>query len=73
MFDRLNSAEMLCLMRELEVPQTSGAQCVTVSSGHAAWIGGGSSSKKLGFITAVDLDTSTVISQVQTAKLMHKI
>ncbi|XP_037539029.1 leucine-rich repeat serine/threonine-protein kinase 2 [Nematolebias whitei] len=65
-FDRLNSGEMLCLMRELEVPQVFSAQCMSsglTSSGRTAWMGGGSSSKKQGFITAVDLDTGTVTTQ----------
>ncbi|XP_037834279.1 leucine-rich repeat serine/threonine-protein kinase 2 isoform X1 [Kryptolebias marmoratus] len=71
-FDRLNSGETLCLMRELEVSQLFSTQCVTVSSGshgghassgHTAWIGGGSSSKRRGFITAVNLDTNTVTAQ----------
>uniref|UniRef100_A0A8D0ADD8 non-specific serine/threonine protein kinase n=1 Tax=Sander lucioperca TaxID=283035 RepID=A0A8D0ADD8_SANLU len=67
-FDRLNSGEMLCLMRELVVPRAFNAECFTVSSGsrdgpsnrHRAWLGGGSSTQRLGSITAVDLDTSTL-------------
>ncbi|XP_078112651.1 leucine-rich repeat serine/threonine-protein kinase 2 isoform X2 [Sander vitreus] len=70
-FDRLNSGEMLCLMRELVVPRAFNAECFTVSSGsrdgpsnrHRAWLGGGSSTQRLGSITAVDLDTSTVTTQ----------
>ncbi|XP_076588229.1 leucine-rich repeat serine/threonine-protein kinase 2 isoform X2 [Chaetodon auriga] len=70
-FDRLNSAAMLCLMRELVVPRVFNAECFTVSSGsgdgpsngHRAWLGGGSSTQRLGSITAVDLDTSTVTTQ----------
>ncbi|XP_032380161.1 leucine-rich repeat serine/threonine-protein kinase 2 isoform X3 [Etheostoma spectabile] len=70
-FDRLNSGEMLCLMRELVVPRVFNAECFTVSSGsrdgpsnrHRAWLGGGSSTQRLGSITAVDLDTSTVTTQ----------
>ncbi|XP_037622657.1 leucine-rich repeat serine/threonine-protein kinase 2 isoform X2 [Sebastes umbrosus] len=70
-FDRLNSGEMLCLMRELVVPRAFNAECFTVSSGsedgpsssHTAWLGGGSSARRLGSITAVDLDTSTVTTQ----------
>ncbi|XP_029289309.1 LOW QUALITY PROTEIN: leucine-rich repeat serine/threonine-protein kinase 2 [Cottoperca gobio] len=71
-FDRLNSGEMLCLMRELLVPRTFNAECFTVSSGsedgpsdsHTAWVGGGSSTQRRGFITAVDLDTNAVTTQV---------
>ncbi|XP_041794917.1 leucine-rich repeat serine/threonine-protein kinase 2 [Chelmon rostratus] len=70
-FERLNSGEMLCLMRELVVPQAFNAECFTVSSGsadgpsdgHRAWMGGGSSAQRLGSITAVDLDTNTVTTQ----------
>ncbi|KAM9351566.1 leucine-rich repeat serine/threonine-protein kinase 2 [Symphorus nematophorus] len=70
-FDRLNSGEMLCLMRELVVPRAFNAQCFTVSSGstdgpsnsHRAWLGGGSSARRLGFITAVDLDTNAVTTK----------
>ncbi|XP_040893541.1 leucine-rich repeat serine/threonine-protein kinase 2 [Toxotes jaculatrix] len=70
-FDRLNSGEMLCLMRELVVPRAFNAECLAVSSGstdnpsnsHRAWLGGGSSSQRVGSITAVDLDTNTVTTQ----------
>uniref|UniRef100_UPI0037E8F8A3 leucine-rich repeat serine/threonine-protein kinase 2 n=1 Tax=Semicossyphus pulcher TaxID=241346 RepID=UPI0037E8F8A3 len=70
-FDRLNSGAMLCLMRELVVPQAFNAECFTVSSGcsdgpsnsHRAWLGGGSSTRRLGSITDVDLDTNTVTTQ----------
>ncbi|KAE8296735.1 Leucine-rich repeat serine/threonine-protein kinase 2 [Larimichthys crocea] len=70
-FDRLNSGEMLCLMRELVVSRVFNAECFTVStdgsdspsSSHTAWLGGGSSTKRLGSITAVDLDTNTVTTQ----------
>lgn len=78
-FDRLNSGQMLCLMRELLVPRTVNAECVTVSSGggdepsdsHRAWLGGGSSTQRLGSITAVDLDTSKVTTQVTTGLFFH--
>ncbi|KAM6937582.1 leucine-rich repeat serine/threonine-protein kinase 2 [Xenentodon cancila] len=70
-FDRLNSGEMLCLTRELELPRVFSAECITVSSGggdsvtssHAAWLGGGSRTQRRGFVTAVDLDNSTVSTQ----------
>uniref|UniRef100_A0A3Q3JNS8 non-specific serine/threonine protein kinase n=1 Tax=Monopterus albus TaxID=43700 RepID=A0A3Q3JNS8_MONAL len=69
-FDRLNSGEMLCLMRELVVPQMFNAEGITVSSGnsngpcasHRAWLGGGRT-KGLGSITAVDLDTIHPLQQ----------
>ncbi|XP_051807400.1 LOW QUALITY PROTEIN: leucine-rich repeat serine/threonine-protein kinase 2 [Acanthochromis polyacanthus] len=65
-FDRLNSGEMLCLMRKLCGPSVFNGECFTLSSGTSdgsssqitAWLGGGSSTKKLGSITAVDLDTN---------------
>ncbi|XP_039990029.1 leucine-rich repeat serine/threonine-protein kinase 2 isoform X2 [Xiphias gladius] len=71
-FDRLNSGEMLCLMRERVVPRAFNADCLAVSSGgsdspsssHRAWLGGGSSTQTAGSITAVDLDTNTVATQV---------
>lgn len=71
-FDRLNSGEMLCLMRELLVPRASNAECFTVScdgrdgaaSSHRAWLGGGSSAQRRGSITALDLDTHSATSQV---------
>lgn len=75
-FDRLNSGEMLCLMRELVVPRAFNAECLALSSSssgsdgpsgsvHRAWLGGGSSvsSQRVGTITAVDLDTSTASTQ----------
>lgn len=73
-FDRLNSGEMWCLMREVAVPQVSSGECFTVSSGgsrdgHTVWLGGGSSAQKRGSITAVDLDTSAVTTQVGTVNL----
>uniref|UniRef100_A0A8D0DEI4 non-specific serine/threonine protein kinase n=1 Tax=Sander lucioperca TaxID=283035 RepID=A0A8D0DEI4_SANLU len=77
-FDRLNSGEMLCLMRELVVPRAFNAECFTVSSGsrdgpsnrHRAWLGGGSSTQRLGSITAVDLDTSTVTAQIDNSPVL---
>ncbi|XP_044212078.1 leucine-rich repeat serine/threonine-protein kinase 2 isoform X1 [Thunnus albacares] len=70
-FDRLNSGEMLCLMRELVVTRAFNTDCLTVSSGssdgpsssHKAWLGGGSITQRIGSITAVDLDTNTVTTQ----------
>ncbi|XP_036963451.1 leucine-rich repeat serine/threonine-protein kinase 2 isoform X1 [Acanthopagrus latus] len=70
-FDRLNSGEMLCLMRESVVPRAFNAECFAVSSSssegssisHRAWLGGGSSTQRLGSITAVDLDTNKVTTQ----------
>uniref|UniRef100_A0A3Q1EG85 Leucine-rich repeat serine/threonine-protein kinase 2-like n=1 Tax=Acanthochromis polyacanthus TaxID=80966 RepID=A0A3Q1EG85_9TELE len=81
-FDRLNSGEMLCLMRELVVPRVFNGECFTLSSGtsdgssssHTAWLGGGSSTKKLGSITLMftdrllsfkqEVDTSPVLCLV---------
>lgn len=66
-FDRLNSAEMLCLMRELVVPRVPNAECLAVSTGSSrtAWLGGGSSAQRRGSITAVNLDTGTVTTEVR--------
>ncbi|KAK2842680.1 hypothetical protein Q5P01_012880 [Channa striata] len=71
-FDRLNSGEMLCLMRELAVPRAFNAECFAVTCDRSdglthglnrAWLGGGSSTQKLGSITTVDLDTSVVTTR----------
>ncbi|XP_041852289.1 leucine-rich repeat serine/threonine-protein kinase 2 isoform X2 [Melanotaenia boesemani] len=70
-FDRLNSGEMLCLMRQLAIPRVFSAECIAVSSvssdgpasSHIAWLGGGSSSQRQGFVTTVDLDTNMVTTQ----------
>ncbi|XP_040018624.2 leucine-rich repeat serine/threonine-protein kinase 2 [Gasterosteus aculeatus] len=66
-FDRLNSGQMLCLMRELVVPRVINAECLAVSAdplnSHRAWVGGGSSARRLGSITAVHLDGSGVTTQ----------
>lgn len=72
MFDRLNSAEMLCLMRELNLMSLPG-ECFAVSSAGGGanrgtntrvWIGGGSSSQKVGCVTSLDLETGGRLSQV---------
>lgn len=64
-FDRLNSGEMLCLMRELAVPRVPNAECLAVSGGRTAWLGGGSSAQRRGSVTAVNLDTNTVTTEVR--------
>uniref|UniRef100_A0A8C1WCT5 non-specific serine/threonine protein kinase n=1 Tax=Cyprinus carpio TaxID=7962 RepID=A0A8C1WCT5_CYPCA len=70
-FDRLNSIEMLCLMRELALMSLPG-ECFTVSSASTGanggkntrvWIGGGSCSQKLGCVTSLDLETGGSLSQ----------
>uniref|UniRef100_A0A3B3B9G8 Protein kinase domain-containing protein n=1 Tax=Oryzias melastigma TaxID=30732 RepID=A0A3B3B9G8_ORYME len=74
-FDRLNSAEMLCLMREIQDPRLSAAECITAGSGssegpdsrHTAWLGGGSSSRRRGFVCLYfnqEVDSSPVLSLV---------
>ncbi|KAB5565628.1 hypothetical protein PHYPO_G00243780 [Pangasianodon hypophthalmus] len=68
-FDCLNSGNMLCLLSELTLPGLS-CECFTVScpsgglggsvnggAGAQVWMGGGSSSQKLGFVTCVDVET----------------
>ncbi|XP_062419186.1 leucine-rich repeat serine/threonine-protein kinase 2 isoform X2 [Pungitius pungitius] len=66
-FDRLNSGEMLCLMRELAVPRVFNAECLALSAdpsnSHRAWVGGGGSARRLGSVTAVHLDGSAVATQ----------
>uniref|UniRef100_A0A8C8GB38 non-specific serine/threonine protein kinase n=1 Tax=Oncorhynchus tshawytscha TaxID=74940 RepID=A0A8C8GB38_ONCTS len=72
-FERLNSGEMLCLMRELVVSRAANAECFTVgyssasngpSSNPRAWVGGGSSTRRLGCVASVDLETEKVTTQV---------
>ncbi|XP_039537921.1 leucine-rich repeat serine/threonine-protein kinase 2-like isoform X2 [Pimephales promelas] len=65
--DRLNSAEMLCVMRELTLMSLAG-ECFTVSSADGGktarvWIGGGSSSQKMGCVTSLDLETGESLNQ----------
>ncbi|XP_054883005.1 leucine-rich repeat serine/threonine-protein kinase 2 [Poeciliopsis prolifica] len=69
-FDRLNSGEMLSLISEVKFSSMFTAQCITMSSGgdqrtssQTAWLGGGSSSRRKGFVTAVDLHTDVVTTQ----------
>ncbi|KAK7877077.1 hypothetical protein WMY93_032215 [Mugilogobius chulae] len=91
-FERLNCADMLCLLNELVLP--SNADCVVVSagpepgpetchesapdsgpepglapgsgpgSGPVAWLGGGSSSKRQGNLSAVNLESGSVQTQL---------
>ncbi|XP_066543294.1 leucine-rich repeat serine/threonine-protein kinase 2 [Amia ocellicauda] len=59
-FDRLNSGELLCLMRDISVAEVVGADCFALSSPSCqpkVWVGSGSSSKKKGRITCMDLET----------------
>uniref|UniRef100_A0AAQ5YNJ8 non-specific serine/threonine protein kinase n=1 Tax=Amphiprion ocellaris TaxID=80972 RepID=A0AAQ5YNJ8_AMPOC len=73
-FDRLNSGEMLCLIRELVVPRVFNAECFTLSSGtsdgpsssHTAWLGGGSSTQN----SHVDLNLCSVTSEVDTSPVL---
>ncbi|KAG9329334.1 hypothetical protein JZ751_005653 [Albula glossodonta] len=65
-FDRLNSGELLCLMREVTVGGASSAECFAVSNGRdrpQVWIGGGSSSRRKGCITSVDLGSGKLNTQ----------
>ncbi|XP_027860193.1 leucine-rich repeat serine/threonine-protein kinase 2 isoform X2 [Xiphophorus couchianus] len=82
-FDRLNSGEMLGLISEVKLSGMFTAQCITMSSSgaatggdqktssHTAWLGGGSSSKRKGYITAMDLHTNVVTTQeVDTSPIL---
>lgn len=66
-FDRLNSGEILCLMSELVVPRVSNAECLAVSAGSSrtVWLGGGSSAQRRGSVTAINLDTNAVTTEVR--------
>ncbi|XP_067292267.1 leucine-rich repeat serine/threonine-protein kinase 2 isoform X2 [Pseudorasbora parva] len=66
-FGRLNSAAMLCLLQELTLMSLPG-ECIAVSAGNGGkntrvWIGGGSSSQKMGCVTSPDLETGGILSQ----------
>ncbi|XP_061679785.1 leucine-rich repeat serine/threonine-protein kinase 2 isoform X2 [Syngnathoides biaculeatus] len=66
-FTRLNSGEMLCLMREIPLPRPINAECVAVGSAPSArtvWLGGGSATQRTGSITVVDLDSDDITTQV---------
>lgn len=75
-FDCLNSGKMLCLISELILPGLS-CECFAVSypsgglggsvdggAGAQVWMGGGSSSQKLGCVTCVDVKTEKWSTQV---------
>uniref|UniRef100_A0AAV2L530 non-specific serine/threonine protein kinase n=1 Tax=Knipowitschia caucasica TaxID=637954 RepID=A0AAV2L530_KNICA len=59
-FHRLNSADVLCLLSELQL--TSSAACLLLGS--VVWLGGGSSSEHKGIISTVDMDSGLVHSPV---------
>ncbi|KAI4872170.1 hypothetical protein NFI96_031011 [Prochilodus magdalenae] len=74
-FDRLNSGDMICLIRELTLCRLN-CECFTVSGsgggmgggvnggvGTGVWMGGGSSSQKIGWVTCVDLETEKSFRQ----------
>ncbi|XP_061629948.1 leucine-rich repeat serine/threonine-protein kinase 2 isoform X2 [Phyllopteryx taeniolatus] len=66
-FAKLNSGEILCLMRELPLPRPVNAECVAVGStlsARTAWLGGGSGTQRTGSVTVVDLDSNDVTTQV---------
>uniref|UniRef100_A0AAR2L8X4 non-specific serine/threonine protein kinase n=1 Tax=Pygocentrus nattereri TaxID=42514 RepID=A0AAR2L8X4_PYGNA len=74
-FDRLNSGDMLCLIRELTLRGLP-CECFTVSctgggvggnvngsAGARVWMGGGSSTQRLGCVACVDLETDKSFRQ----------
>ncbi|KAJ8381828.1 hypothetical protein SKAU_G00026060 [Synaphobranchus kaupii] len=61
-FDRLNSGELLCLMKEVKVCGVSSSECFAVSCGRVVWVGGGSSSQRRGYIASRDLESEKLTS-----------
>nr|XP_023685998.1 leucine-rich repeat serine/threonine-protein kinase 2 isoform X1 [Paramormyrops kingsleyae] len=66
-FDKLNSGEMLCLMRRVDVCRVPNAECFAVARGGDAGlcvsVGGGSSSQRRGCITSVVLSSGKLTAQ----------
>ncbi|MFT7799691.1 leucine-rich repeat serine/threonine-protein kinase 2 isoform X1 [Arapaima gigas] len=66
LFDRLNSGEMLCLMREVAVRRTPNAECFVVAHGGDmpyVCVGGGSNSQRRGWVTSVQLDSGKLTTE----------
>ncbi|XP_048847546.1 leucine-rich repeat serine/threonine-protein kinase 2 isoform X5 [Brienomyrus brachyistius] len=66
-FDKLNSGEMLCLMRRVDVCRVPNAECFAVARGGDASlcvsVGGGSSSQRRGCVTSVVLSSGKLTAQ----------
>ncbi|XP_028813822.1 leucine-rich repeat serine/threonine-protein kinase 2 [Denticeps clupeoides] len=65
-FDRLNSAEVLCLLTEITVPGMP-SETFTVTSGSYGsriWFGGGSSTLKIGSVALVDVQPEKTTTQM---------
>ncbi|TRY85867.1 hypothetical protein DNTS_011896 [Danionella cerebrum] len=68
-FERLSSAEVLCLQRELTVTGFPG-ECLAVSGAgpegkrSRVWVGGGSSSQKHGSVASVEVESGEMFSQL---------
>lgn len=60
-------------MSELVVPRVSNAECLAVGagSGRTVWLGGGSSAQRRGSVTAIDLDTNTITTEVRRPLVGH--
>lgn len=85
MFECLNSGKMLCLISELTLPGLS-CECFTVpypseglggsangGAGAQVWMGGGSCSQKLGFVTCVDVETEKWSTRVMRISNIVKL
>uniref|UniRef100_A0AAY4CVH7 non-specific serine/threonine protein kinase n=1 Tax=Denticeps clupeoides TaxID=299321 RepID=A0AAY4CVH7_9TELE len=71
-FDRLNSAEVLCLLTEITVPGMP-SETFTVTSGSYGsriWFGGGSSTLKIGSVALIILDLIVLVQMIDCSPVL---